>query len=331
MRTIFRCKFGSHLYGTSTPTSDLDFKSVFIPDARSILLQRAKGTMNDRRPKGEFEKNFAGEVEEEQFSLQRYLGLLAEGQTVALDALFATDWAMTQEPSAEWIEIVANKHRLLTRKSAAFIGYARKQAAKYGIKGSRVAASRAALAILESGMSRLGSVAKVGELAPEIDAALAATEHMAIVPIEMINGGIVNHWEVCGRKLPYSVSIKNARDIMAKLVEEYGHRALQAESNQGVDWKALSHAVRVGHQAIEVLSTGNITFPLPNAAHVLEIKQGQRDYREVSVEIEALFVQVEAAAEASKLPAEPDMQWIDDFVVRVYGKEVSDVAALRGL
>lgn len=36
MTTIVRVKFGSHLYGTNTPTSDLDFKSVHIPPARDI-------------------------------------------------------------------------------------------------------------------------------------------------------------------------------------------------------------------------------------------------------------------------------------------------------
>jgi hypothetical protein len=42
-----------------------------------------------------------------------------------------------------------------------------------------------------------------------------------------------------------------------------------AETQEGVDWKALSHAVRVGTQALELLKTGHVTFPLPNAAHVV--------------------------------------------------------------
>ena len=81
MRTILRIQFGSHLYGTSTPASDFDFKSVFIPDARDILLGRAKGSISEKRPKAEGEKNYAGEVEEEAFSLQKYLQLLAQGRS----------------------------------------------------------------------------------------------------------------------------------------------------------------------------------------------------------------------------------------------------------
>jgi predicted nucleotidyltransferase len=40
VKTIVRMKFGSHLYGTEPPRSDLDFKSLFVPSARDILLQR---------------------------------------------------------------------------------------------------------------------------------------------------------------------------------------------------------------------------------------------------------------------------------------------------
>ncbi|CDX26727.1 conserved hypothetical protein [Mesorhizobium plurifarium] len=318
-RQILRIQFGSHLYGTSTPSSDFDVKSIFVPDARSILLQRAKRVVNDQRPKAEKEKNYAGEVEEERFSLQRFLELASEGQTVALDVLFAPAWAATEPPAPEWGEIIANRHRLLTRKSAAFIGYARQQANKYGIRGSRVAASRAALKLLADAFS---STDKLATLDVSIRALCDTHEHMALHEDRTPHGQTVILWEVCNRKMPFTASIKNAHDIMKRLVDEYGKRALMAESQQGVDWKALSHAVRVGSQAIELLDTGFVTFPLPNAAHVLEIKQGKLPYQEVAAEIEDLLVRVEAAAARSALPDEPDLEWIDDFVASVYRTEV---------
>jgi hypothetical protein len=317
-REIVRIQDGSHLFGTATPSSDLDIKSVFIPDARSILLQQARNAITFQRPKAEGERNVAGDVDIEHFSLQRYLGLLAEGQTIAIDMLFAPRSAMLDEPAAEWTEIVRNRHRLVSSKASAFIGYCRKQAAKYGIRGSRVAASRAALALLEDGLVRFGTAAKLALLRPEIEAMISTTQHMAIIVLPTSSGIDQEHWEVCDRKLPLTASIKNARTIMARLVEAYGHRALMAERQHGVDWKALSHAVRIGSEAIELLTTGQVTFPLPNAAHVLAIKRGERLYQEVAAEIEDLFVQVEEAARRSPLPDEPDLQWIDDFVTRIY-------------
>lgn len=325
MRQIVRILFGSHLYGTATPASDFDFKSVFVPDGRSILLQRARATLTDKRPKAAFEKNVAGEVEEERFSLQRFLGLAAEGQTVALDMLFAPASAWTDPPAVEWSEIIANRQRLLTRKSAAFIGYARRQANRFGIKGSRVAAARAALAILEAGLARHGTTAKLGVMEAEILASLG--QHSAIVSVIQPGDVEVPMWEVVDRKMPLTASIKSAQAIMARVVAEYGHRALQAERQQGIDWKALSHAVRVGTQAVELLSSGHVTFPRPDAAHLLEIKLGRVRYQEVAAEIEGLLDRVEAAAEVSALPAEPDHSWIDGFVAEVHRREVLNVAA----
>src|ERR1051326_295946 len=106
MRNIVSIEFGSHLYGTSTPASDLDFKAVYIPSARDILLQRVKGSIVNARQKAEKEKTLPGEVEEESYSLQRYLELVSEGQTVALDILFAPEWSMTEPPAQEWRELV---------------------------------------------------------------------------------------------------------------------------------------------------------------------------------------------------------------------------------
>lgn len=322
MRSIVTIKFGSHLYGTSTPASDLDFKSVYVPAARDILLQRVKGSINKSRQKAEKEKNLPGEIEEESYSLQRYLDLAAEGQTVALDILFSPEWSMTTEPAPEWRELVANRSRLLTKRHAAFLGYCRQQANKYGIKGSRVAAARAALALLVGLVDERGSGAKLGQFEDEIARCIASIEHMIIIDITLGNGTMVRHWDVCGRKLPFTSSVKNARDIVQKLVDEYGQRALQAESQQGVDWKALSHAVRVGTQALEFLATAHVTFPLPNAEHVIAIKTGRVPYQDVSAEIERLLEQIEAASAISSLPEQPDREWIDSFVARVYQGEI---------
>lgn len=322
MRNIVTIKFGSHLYGTATPASDIDFKSVYIPNSRDILLQRVKGSINKSRIKAEKEKNLPGEIEEESYSLQRYLELLSEGQTVALDILFAPEWSMTERAGGEWREIVDNRSRLLTKRSAAFVGYCRQQANKYGIKGSRVAAARAALTLLKRLVDEYGSIPKLAEFEAEVSQEIAGIEHMVIVDIPLASGNLIRHWDVCGRKLPFTASIKNARDVVQRLVDEYGQRSLQAETQQGVDWKALSHAVRVGTQAIEFLGTGHVTFPLPNAEHVLAIKTGKLSYQDVSREIEDLLERVEAAALVSVLPEAPDRQWIDDFVERVYRAEI---------
>ena len=151
MDLIVKMRLGSHLYGTATPESDLDLKGVYLPEALDILLQRVKTTVTSNRVKAAGEKNEAGDVDTEFYSLQRYLDLLAEGQTVALDMLFAPDSVMTIPPSLWWREIQASGHQLISKRATSFVQYCRQQANKYGIKGSRVAAARKVLAVLTTG------------------------------------------------------------------------------------------------------------------------------------------------------------------------------------
>src|SRR5579863_6375880 len=151
MNKILEIKFGSHLYGTNTPESDLDFKAIYLPTARDIVLGRVKGTVAKSRPKAECERNTKDDVDMETFSLCRYLELLMEGQTVALDILFAPQISYSYENDPDRImkKIYWNRDKLLTRNVNAFVGYARQQAAKYGIKGSRMDSLKRVAAMLE--------------------------------------------------------------------------------------------------------------------------------------------------------------------------------------
>ena len=319
MDIIVEIRFGSHLYGTSTPQSDLDYKAVYLPSARDILLQRVENTVTRLRNKEAGEKNAPGDVDYEAHSLQRYLELLAEGQTMALDMLFAPDFAMTRSPAPLWLELKANTDRVVTRRASAFVRYCRQQANKYGIKGSRVSAARHALAVLTEAEARYGSAAKLAVAEAELP---TGSEHVALIDLAGPSGKLTRHLEVCGKKMPFTSSIKSAREIAQRLVEEYGQRALQAERNEGIDWKALSHAVRVGREALELFQTGKITFPLPYATEIMAIKTGNLRYEVVAATIDALLADVETAAAASSLREEPDSQFIDDLVAKAYRGQV---------
>jgi hypothetical protein len=332
VRALVEIKFGSHLYGTSTPASDLDYKAVFVPPASDILLQRVKATITNKRPKQPFEKNAAGDIDQESYALHRYLSLLAEGQTVALDMLFAPECAMSSAPSAIWSEMVANRHRLLSRRAASFIGYCRTQANKYGIKGSRVHAVRNIVEWFDGAIAKYGHLAKLEVAAGTLPAFITdkKLDHTAIIHIDHPSRPEpIPHLECCNRKAPFFTSLKDTRAIYARLLDEYGARALMAERNEGVDWKALSHAVRVGGEALELMSTGWITFPLPNAEHVLSIKRGELPYAAVAEEIEDLLERVEAAQATSILPDAPDQTFIDDIVRNTYQDEVINRKTLQ--
>ena len=314
---IVRVEFGSHLYGTNTPSSDRDYKSVYLPSARDILLQHVKGSLGHKVKQVEGDKNSPEDVDDEMYSLQRYLQLLAEGQTVAIDMLFTPKPLVT---SVLWDKIKANKDRLLTKRSAAFVGYCRTQANKYGIKGSRVAAAKDASEFFGKHYDRLGNTAKLHRIADLIPS--IAGEHTKIVELETTPGNKEWFVDCCNRKVSFGNTIKAAYEIYSRIYDNYGQRAKLAQTNEGIDWKALSHAVRVATEALELLATANVTFPLPNAAHVLDIKLGRLPYDQVASEIEELLEKVEQASATSPLRDEVDQEFIDDFVYGAYFDKV---------
>ncbi len=320
MTDIVLMQFGSHVYGTNTPASDLDYKAVYLPEARDILLQRVKATFNQSTKALKTARNEPGDVDTERFALQQYLRLLMEGQTVAIDMLFTPPEWYRSEPSAEWKEIQANKAKFLHKGYTSFAGYCRQQANKYGIKGSRMAAVRKTLEWL-SKFDREEKLLTVGREA--IEAHCKTIEHAAVVECRGAHGNLEPHIEICNRKMPFHARIKQVIQVYQRIFDQYGHRALQAEKHEGVDWKALMHAVRICNQSQEFLQTGAIVFPRPEAELLVKIRTGQMPYKDVAELIEVGLAGMEEWSEKSSLPSEPDYAYAEDLVERAYRKRVT--------
>lgn len=322
MTTIVRMQFGSHVYGTNVPTSDLDFKAVHIPSAEDILLQRVRPAVNTRTKADGTKKNGPDDVDFESFSLQKHMTMLLEGQTVALSMLFTPEqWIIEKTPL--WDTIRAQKDRWLHRKVSAFAGYCRQQANKYGIRGSRVAASRAAMTWAEKMIYTHGLRAKLRDHWPEVEAfAHVGLEYVAIASGTHGDGQPVRFLEVCNRKVQEHATFKEAHAICKRVFDEYGHRALLAETNQGVDWKACMHAVRVAHEAEELLTQHTITYPRPEADLLLAIRKGELPYKDVAEMLETGLDRLEECAKKSTLPDQGDHQAADDLVMATYRAQI---------
>jgi hypothetical protein len=325
MNEILRIKFGSHLYGTSTPTSDLDLKAIYLPSAREIVLGSYKKTISKSRPKAEAERNNKDDIDLEIFSLDRYLELLMEGQTVALDILFSTDDMVINKSYSglypnPFDVIYWNRHRLLTRNVCSFIGYAKQQAAKYGLKGFRVHALRITLEWLMT----LPEHSRLDEWDVLNFIKNCENEHIKHTECKGPSNKLESHLEVCNKKYPFRADIKYIKSQIQRRFDEYGKRALMAEKNEGLDFKSLSHAVRVNNEAVELLETGSITFPRPDKDLLLKIKLGEIPYKEVANMIENGLELLKIAQINSKLRDEPDKEWADNFIYEVYSRIVKN-------
>lgn len=307
---IVKMVFGSHLYGTNTSESDKDYKGIFLPTKEQIYLGRIPKSIQENTKKNSDTKNSSCDVDSEIYSLHYFLKLACEGQTVALDMLHCPNNLLI-ESSAIWEEIVKNRRLFYTKNLDAFVGYARKQAAKYGIKGSRLNDAKRVLDFLIN--CKLESLSlklfDVWEDLPE-------GEHIIKHPPDESHG--LRLYEVCGRKLQETASIEYAIPVIDRFYKNYGERAIKAAQNIGVDWKAVSHAFRAAIQVKSILTEGAINFPLKETEFLKQIKAGELDYQTVvAPKLDTMMDELEELSVKSILPKKVNRKFWDDFLIKV--------------
>lgn len=324
MKTIF----GSHLYGLNTPESDMDYKGIFIPDPKSILLQKA--ISSETSSTGNMHsKNSKDDIDLEMFSLHKFISLAMKGETVALDMLHAPS-NMIVETSDIWKELQENRWRFYTTNLRSYMGYVRTQASKYGIKGTRVAAiesaiNNAKLAVASLGPTPIDRPFKVADIIN-----LLETDNYRIRSSDEKNGITYEYYQVLDKKFQVTLKVDEYISILEQIYNKYGQRAMEAKENKGIDWKAISHAIRGGLQLIEIYSTGDLKYPLAQRDLVLKVKLGQLDFTtEVQPLLEEICDKVERLAlnleESGVLSCEPDYEFWDKFLIKHYGTAVTDM------
>ena len=309
MDLIVKMIFGSHLYGTATERSDRDYKGIFLPSREEILLGRVPKCRQFTSAR-EGVRNTPQDVDVEIYSLHHFVHLACEGQTVALDMLHAPP-EMLQVESPTWAAIVAQRHRFYTRSLKAFIGYARRQASRYGIKGSRLNAAMAVMRVLKTA----GSETKLRECWEHLPIN-EYCHHTGVDP----NG--MRQYQVCGKTFQESSSVGYVTAVLERFGHAYGHRAKLAAQNRNVDWKAVSHALRAAFQTREILTSGSLHFPLAQAPFLTAVKSGRLDYKtQVAPVLESVMAEVESLAATSALPKTVDRDYWDGFICDVLLKE----------
>jgi predicted nucleotidyltransferase len=322
MKPIIQMHFGSHVYGTNTPQSDMDFKGIFMPSVRDIVLGQVHETITHNTKKGDG-KNSPEDIDSEFHSLKKYMALLLQGQTVALD-MFFTPKEFHLIKSGLWDELQRLKEHWLHKNILPFIGYCRQQANKYGIKGSRVAATRDAMHFFKMYYELHGSSLKLHDFWNEIEKHFVGKDHVLFMDAPMKGQEkVVRMLDICDRKVQEHVSVKEAYAIYKRVFDEYGQRALQAESNENIDWKAMGHAVRICGQAHELLLEHSITFPRPDKDFLRQIREGKLPYKEVAEHIEIGMERLTDIQKNSSLPDKPNYQLAEDIVYQEYRHVIS--------
>jgi hypothetical protein len=105
------------------------------------------------------------------------------------------------------------------------------------------------------------------------------------------------------------------------MYDGYGHRAKLAEKNEGIDWKAMSHALRAGYQARDIYKDGDFSYPLKETEFLKQVKTGKLSFDQVADELERLVTEIEILSENSNLPESVDVEFWNKWLISVYSRE----------
>lgn len=289
-RLAYLTKFGSHLYGTATATSDTDYKGLFWPSIDDLILQKkcnsisfSTGDNASRNTSEDFDIQF--------WSVQYWISLVHKGDTNAIDLLFSmfADTKVTSDQGVKDLlgEFYTHPIDLIgLKENTAYVSYAYMQAKKYGLKGSKLDFLKRAR---DWFAERLDEETQYMRLEKYFDAFLhdmASGDSMYCVERETNNERCLY---INGKGFPASVKLGEAVRRLENEYKKYGVRSEMALHNQGIDWKACSHALRACYQIIELAETGFLHYPLKDAPKIMEVKAGRLDWK---TEVEPLIVEL---------------------------------------
>ncbi len=319
MKLLAKFVHGSHLYKLNTAYSDTDYKAVYMPPLEDMLLGKINHSSSLGTNKSN-EKNSKEDIDFEVYSIHKWLSMLVKQDMVGFDMLFAphdcvvyydkqgveiTDDDLLKENPVWWVREVY-RDMFLSSEMKGYLGYVNKQAAKYGVKGSRLDT----LFVIKDVLSENECFDKDSRL-ESIKDLLPDTNH---------SSKSEDHYEVLGKKHQWSTHLSMFVDRIDSEIEKYGHRARLAQKNEGVDWKAVSHAIRSGYQLISLFETGFMSVVLPEHERdlIIQVKLGELDWEsEVKPLIETLMDKVEVVCEENKagLPDEVDEKELENALL----------------
>lgn len=292
---------GSTLYGTNTPTSDIDLRAICLPPLKVLL-----------DPFESFEVKDKGFEEEDRviYALDRYFKLFADGNPNIVEFAFVPK-NKTILVTSLWKEVVENRKFFLSKRiTKTFTGYAYSQLKrvenhrKWYINPPTHKPTRKEFDLRET------------PLVPE-----ANLKTILAVPLEFLNSKVSAELQ---RERFYRDAMVQWKNYVAwRDARNPARKAL--EEKFGYDTKFVSHVFRLMLEGRELLLTEDLTFPLEEASYLLKIRNGLYTYDEAVQLAGELRSNFDGWERQSKLPDHPDMNELKDFyfyLVREYGDDV---------
>jgi len=311
-KILYKVKSGSQLYGTTTPESDVDYTSVFMPTAYDLFsLQKCEYIDNSTKSSTEERRNTAEDTDDQQYSLQRYVHLVINGNPNLLEILFCKK-PVFEDPV--FTPLKENTGRLISRKVYdSFTGFAISQRKKLEYKSKR--------------FKQLFIANKYFKA--HYDQSYLENPEMVIghADAEWLNKNLT---EYKGDKsniisFHYGLPLKTIYEKIKFEYENYGWRVhTDTFETLGYDVKFGAHAIRLFHEGIQLLTTGVLEFPISGQIYddIMAIRRGEVSLEKFYEICDWYEEENRKAREKTILPDVPDVKWANRYLVETLERDI---------
>lgn len=291
---IFESLFGSHLYGTSTPQSDIDYRGVFVPE-KDYLLSPFKNIE---------QKEYSGE-DKVHYALKKFFQLASDCNPNIVELLFTTSDTKTVNTDA-WKEIEENRDLFLSQKCRfTFSGYAESQLKRIKLHRSW---------LLNPPKTKPNRKDYGLKDAPEFG--LEKVEVLIHAPIETIDP----KWREYALAEKSYHDAKQYWDNYDNWKKSRNPKRAEIEERYGYDTKHAMHLYRLLGEAKELLENRIITFPRPDKDFLLAIRNGYYKYDDLIIESESIKLTIDNIE--TSLCKKPNLEKLEDLYIKVIEKYI---------
>lgn len=342
---LFSCLFGSSLYGTQTPTSDLDIKHIILPSLGSLLVGRAPKNVVRKTNKEKNTRNSKDDIDEELIPIQVFARDFFAGQTYALEFAFALEGSHAGQTLHEPMLmpfITELRAKFLTSNIKAMMGYVVNQANMYSLKGERLNLLNEFEALFQA--AAFDKTQKIEHLYADAlqddgrtDTVIAREfvkgtvalsrkypKYFKIAEYDIGDGRMKPCFYVNEKVFPHTNTVFYSLEVLKTMMDKYGSRAEQAREIN-VDWKAMMHALRIVDEGLALLTTHKLKFPFPPATveHYLRVKRGEIDIELVRADLGSKLERLKQLEANTTLKTSAELQaefdtWLESWMFKFY-------------
>jgi len=296
---ILEIVVGSHLYGTNTPTSDIDYSGIFLPPKEFVFgLRRVEEVNLSITAKDEVGRNTQNAVDKKLYEFRKFVKLAIENNPNIMEQLFVNQ-ANILYINTSGQALLAERHKFphkgLLQK---FKGYAFAQKHKMVIKSDKFNELSNALNYLKD--------------FPDQKAILIELKDKALPFIKFTK----DYCAIGDLNLQKGIFVKKAVSMITERLSKVGNRK-NLITKYGFDTKFASNLIRLLLEGKELINTGKLIFPLTYHKTILDIKQGQWKIKEILDYAEQLENEIDVEIEKSELPSKPRFDEIETFAINL--------------